>query len=277
VDTADPVELTLDVRAASMFDVYDELLVPLCFRGYADDLAARLAGVAAASVLVVACGTGVDTGALAAVLPPTVAITASDLVPGMVERARRRAVARPVTWDLADALHLPYDDGSFDVVVCQFGAMFFPDKRQAFTEAARVLQPGGRFELAVWDCIERNEFGATVAAAMTETFPDDPPAFLERVPFAYCDPDVVRADLVAAGFTLPGGIEHVAHRARAASPEVVAGAFCGGTPLRDQLQSGGRDRLPAAMVGAAAALARRFGRFDLVGANAALVATAVKA
>ncbi len=82
------------IEAASVFDVYDELLVPLCFQGYADDLAARLGGVRDGDVLVVACGTGVDTRALADALPPSVTITATDLVPGMVERAEQRGTSR---------------------------------------------------------------------------------------------------------------------------------------------------------------------------------------
>jgi SAM-dependent methyltransferase len=277
-DRVDPesVELSLDVEHASVFDVYDELLVPLCFQGYADDLATRLGDVRRGDVLVIACGTGVDTRVLADALPASVAITATDLVPGMVERAQQRGTSRAVTWDVANALTLPYDDASFDVVVCQFGAMFFPAKADAFTEAARVLRPGGRFELAVWDRIDRNDFADAVAAAMTEVFPDDPPAFLERMPYSYHDPDAILADLVTGGFAASTELERVEHFARAASPEVVATAFCGGTPLRDQLHAGGTDRLGRAIDGATHALADRFGPADLVGRTAALVATAAK-
>jgi len=270
-----PVTLSLDVERASVFDVYDELLVPLCFQGYAEDLPTRLRDVSSGDVLVVACGTGVDTRVLADALPPSVEITATDLVPGMVDRARRRGTSREVTWDVADALSLPYDDASFDVIVCQFGAMFFPAKVDAFAEAARVLRPGGRLELAVWDRIEANDFAAAVATAMRDLFPDDPPAFLDRMPYSYHDPDAIVADLVAGGFVAPTEIERVGHRALAACPEVVAGAFCGGTPLRDQLQSGGAERLGRALDGAARALADRFGGADLTGRTAALVATAV--
>jgi SAM-dependent methyltransferase len=272
-----PVMLSLDVESASVFDVYDELLVPLCFRAYADDLAARLAGLDDAALLVVACGTGVETRVLSAALPPSVAITATDIVSGMVERARRHGTTRAVTWDVADAAALPYDDATFDVVVCQFGAMFFPDKVAAFAQAARVLRPGGRLEVSSWDRIERNEFAATVAEAMRDLFPDDPPAFLDRMPFSYHDVDAIRADLVAGGFAAPTEIERVEHRATAASPEVVAGAFCGGTPLRDQLLAAGPERFRNALEGAGAAVAERFGRADLTGTSTALVATATKA
>jgi SAM-dependent methyltransferase len=274
MDDDAPVTMSLDVERASVFDVYDELLVPLCFQGYADDLAARTGDVHEGEVLVVACGTGVETRVLADALPPTVAITATDIVPGMVDRARQRGASRAVTWDIADAQSLPYDDASFDVVVCQFGAMFFPSKATAFGEAARVLRPGGRLELAVWDRIDLNDFGLAVATAMTDLFPDDPPAFLDRMPYSYHDPEVVEADLVAGGFAAPVALERVEHQARAASPEVVAAAFCGGTPLRDQLQAGGVDRLPHAIAGAAAAVADRFGTSDLTGRAAALVTSA---
>jgi SAM-dependent methyltransferase len=271
-----PVTLSLDVDRASVFDVYDELLVPLCFRHYADDLPARLHGVRDGAVLVVGCGTGVDTRALADALPPSVTITATDLVPGMVERAQRQGTTRAVTWDVVDALALPYDDASFDVVVSQFGAMFFADKAAAFAQAARVLRPGGRFELATWDRIEENDFGAAVAAAMRDLFPDDPPAFLDRMPYSYHDVDAILADLTTAGFDVPVGVERVEHHAHAATPEVVAAAFCGGTPLRDQLQAGGPERFTRALVGASRALEERFGSSDLTGRTSALLATAVK-
>jgi SAM-dependent methyltransferase len=226
---------------------------------------------------VVACGTGVDTRVLAEALPPTVAVTASDIVPGMVERAQRRGTSRAVTWDVADVQQLPYDDASFDVVVCQFGAMFFSNKVDAFAQAARVLRPGGRLELSVWDRIDRNDFASAIAATMAATFPDDPPAFLERMPYSYAEPDRIVGDLAAGGFTAPSEMERVEHTARAVAPEVVATAFCGGTPLRDQLQAGGAGRLACAIEAASADLDARFGSTDLTGRSAALVATATKA
>jgi SAM-dependent methyltransferase len=277
VDRDSPVMMTLDVERASVFDVYDELLVPLCFQPYADDVVTRLDDVRDGAVLEVACGTGAVTRALADALPESVAITATDIVPGMLDRAQQVGTARAVTWEVADALALSYADESFEVVVCQFGAMFFPSKVDAFAEAARVLRPGGRLELAVWDAIERNDFGAAVAEAMTELFPEDPPRFLERMPFSYADPEAIVADLVAGGFAAPAELEAVEHRCRAATPEVVASAFCGGTPVRDQLQAGDGDRLRRAITGAARLLADRFGGSDLEGRNAALVVSAVKA
>jgi ubiquinone/menaquinone biosynthesis C-methylase UbiE len=277
-DDRAPVSQSFEGVEASVFDLYDELLVPLLFQPYADDLTSHLRDLDdldRASVLEVAAGTGVATRAMADALPTSVAITATDLIPGMVDRARVVGTSRPVTWDTADAGALPYDDESFDVVVCQFGAMFFPSKPAAFAEAARVLRPGGRLELAVWDRIEANEFADVVSSTVIELFPDDPPRFLEQVPHSYHDPAAVVADLLAGGLTSPL-VELVEHRSTAATATLVARAYCTGTPLHDQLQRGGSDRVPAALAASTRALEDRFGATDLDTRISALVATARK-
>jgi ubiquinone/menaquinone biosynthesis C-methylase UbiE len=73
------------------------------------------------------------------------------------------------------AARLPFDDASFDIVVCQFGVMFFPDKARAFAEARQVLRRGGTLVFNVWDRIEENEFAQVVTAALAGLFPADPP------------------------------------------------------------------------------------------------------
>ncbi len=121
--------------------IYESTLVPLIFEPYADDLAARAKALEPTSVLEVACGTGVVTRALAASLPAACAITATDLSEAMVAHAQRVGTVRPVTWRQADVMALPFADASFDVVVCQFGAMFFPDRVTAYrTGLSRVFQ-----------------------------------------------------------------------------------------------------------------------------------------
>jgi SAM-dependent methyltransferase len=87
-----------------------------------------------------------------------------------------------VTWRQADAQHLPFPDGEFDAVVCQFGVMFFPDKPRAFSEACHVLKPGGRFLFNVGDRIEENEFADIVVKSVATLFRDNPPMFLARTP-----------------------------------------------------------------------------------------------
>src|SRR6185295_2198714 len=173
--------------------------VPLIFEPYAEDLVNRLASRSLTRVLEIAAGTGVVTRALASVLPESVSIVATDLNPSMLEQAAALGTRRPVEWRPADAMRLPFGDGTFDAVVCQFGAMFFPEKAQAFSEARRVLTPGGVYIFSVWDRIEENEFADTVTIALESLFPEDPPRFLARTPHGYHDrPTIERASRTEA-------------------------------------------------------------------------------
>jgi SAM-dependent methyltransferase len=239
--------------------VYEQHLVPLLFEEYATDLAARLAPLAPRRVLEIAAGTGVVTRAMAAALPATTAIVATDLNPAMLEQAQVVGTARPVEWRIADAAQLPFDDAAFDAVVCQFGMMFVPDKPKAFAEARRVLAPGGLFLFSVWDELDANEFADLVHEAVATVFPGDPPRFLQRAPYGYHDVAVIVRDLAAAGFIDPQ-IETVTRRSRASSPRGPAIGYCQGSPLRAEIESRDPARLALATDTAAEAIAQRFGR-----------------
>lgn len=252
--------------------LYDELLVPLIFEPYATALADRLRELEAGDLLEVAAGTGVLTRALAAALPRTVALTATDLNQAMLDRAIAVGTARPVHWQQADVAALPFEAHAFDVVTCQFGVMFFP-KPHAFAEVHRVLRPGGRFVFNVWDDIARNEFADVVTDAMRTVFPSDPPVFLRRTPHGYHDPDRIRADLRAGGFASHVDIERVDARSTAATARDVAVAYCEGTPLRGEITARGADRLDEAVAVATEALAARFGATALDSRISALVVT----
>src|SRR5262249_23552324 len=138
------------VFAGSIPKLYDEYLVPLIFEPYAADLVIRLRWRSLSHVLEIAAGTGVVTRALASELPESVSVVATDLNQAMLDHASAIGTRRPVEWRQADAMELPFEDAAFDAVVCQFGAMFFPDKSKAFSEARRVLRPGGVFIFNVW-------------------------------------------------------------------------------------------------------------------------------
>jgi SAM-dependent methyltransferase len=243
----------------AMSAVYERHLVPLIFEPYASALARRVALTNASRVLEIACGTGVLTRSLASGLPASVAITATDLNQAMLDQAAYVGTGRPVEWRQADALHLPFDDGSFDAVLCQFGAMFFPDKRRAFAEVRRVLGDDGLFMFSVWDRIEENEFADVVTTAVASQFPEDPPAFLARTPHGYFDRSTIERDLTAAGFADGAYFATVAERSRAASPDVPAIAYCQGTPLRSEIESRDPSRLDAVTEFATSAIRRRFG------------------
>jgi SAM-dependent methyltransferase len=157
-------------------------------------------------------------------------------------------------------MRLPFADETFDAVVCQFGVMFFPEKSHAFSEARRVLRPGGVFLFNVWDRIEENEFADTVTTALESVFPEEPPRFLARTPHGYHDRATIERDLANGGFTKSAQIATVTARSRAESSRVPAIAYCQGTPLRNEIEARGAARLGEATDSAAAAIAQRFGR-----------------
>jgi len=251
--------------------VYETLLVPLIFEPYAADLVRRLAPRQPARVLEVAAGTGVVTRAMLAGLPATTAIVATDLNQAMLDQAAAVGTRRPVEWRQADAMQLPFPDGSFDAVVCQFGVMFYPDRSRAHAEARRVLKPGGAYLFNVWDRLAENEFPDVISGALEALFPQDPPRFLPRTPYGYNDRTLIQADLAKGGFTRPATIDTVAARSRAASPRAPAAAFCQGTPLRAEIEA--RGRLEDATEAASQAIARRFGSGAVDAKIQALVVT----
>lgn len=243
----------------SIPDIYDDYLVPLIFEPYADDLARRVVAKPVENVLETAAGSGVLTRALAPLLPDAGGLVVTDLNQPMLDRAFRiQRDADAMTWQQADALDLPFGDASFDVVCCQFGVMFFPDKQRGFAEALRVLKPGGRFIFNVWDSIEHNVFADVVTRVAAEFLPDNPPRFLARTPHGYADPDLIRRDLVAAGF---GEIEitliaDTSTAARASDPAI---AYVQGTPLRGEVELHGADMLQKVTEAATREIAAQFG------------------
>ena len=182
--------------SGSIAQIYDRLLVPLIFQVYANDLSHRVERLQPRDVLETAAGTGVVTRVLASRLPDGTRVVATDLNEPMLNYAKaKQAPGGAVEWRHADALSLPFEDNAFDVVVCQFGAMFFPDKVKTFGEARRVLKPGGRFVFSVWDRISENEFADVVTEALAQRYPDDPPRFMARIPHGYHDVVQIRAEL----------------------------------------------------------------------------------
>jgi len=158
------------------------------------------------------------------------ALTVSDLNAPMLDIARAKLAGRAgAEAVVADAMALPFADASMDLIVCQFGVMFFPDKPASFREAARVLAPGGRYLFNTWGTTAENPFSEVASEVSAAAFPDDPPGFY-RVPFSYPDPAAVRADLAAGGF---GEVEHrrVAFEAEVADPARFARGIVYGNPL----------------------------------------------
>ncbi len=247
------------VFAGSIPEIYDAYIVPLNFEEYASDLAQRVCESNPGHVLETAAGTGALTRALAPLLAPTARYVVSDLNEPMLQWAASRQGADPrIAWRQADAVHLPFERAAFDVVCCQFGVMFFPDRVAAFREVIRVLRPGGRFHFSVWDSIEYNDFAREVTHAAYAFFPADPPLFLARTPHGYHDVRRIEAELREAGFS-DIVIETVERRSTAPSPRIPAIAYCQGTPLRNEIEARNPKALDAVTQLATDAIARKYG------------------
>lgn len=247
------------VFGGSIPQVYDEYLVPLIFADFAEHLAQQVASLSPQSVLETAAGTGVVTRALAKKLSPDARYVVTDLNQPMLDfAAQRQGNGRRIAWQQADAQSLPFPDAAFDVVCCQFGVMFFPDRPNGYREARRVLKPGGIFVFTVWDRIEENVFANDVTMALAEMFPSDPPRFLARTPHGYHDADLIRTELGLAGFSRVA-VATRQEQSRAASPAHPAIAYCQGTPLRNEIEARGANMLTPATDHAATVISSRHG------------------
>src|SRR5437660_6899733 len=263
------------IFAGSIPENYDRYMVPLIFESYARGMAVRAAALSPKAVLETAAGSGVVTRALTPRLSPDARYAVTDLNQPMLDYAATRQPAdNRISWRQADALALSFEDAAFDLVCCQFGVMFFPDRQAGYREAKRVLKPGGYFLFSVWDRIEENVFANDVTNALAEVFPGDPPRFLARTPHGYHDPALIRSELEKAGFSSVA-IETRADQSRASSPRHPAVAYCQGTPLRNEIEARDADKLEAATNHAASKIANRHGSGAVAGKIQAHVIVAV--
>jgi ubiquinone/menaquinone biosynthesis C-methylase UbiE len=229
---------SVDVRfSGSVPANYERYMVPLFFRPYAEVLAQYAVRFQPHDILETASGTGVVTDALAHALPDAT-ILATDLNQAMLDVATTRVSSPNVSFRQADALELPFEAESFDLVACQFGAMFYPDKIRGHAEAHRVLRDGGHYLLAIWDRIDRNALSNLANQSLQKLFPDNPPLFMVRGPFSYHDPEWIERDLHAAGFDSVE-IETVALNSRGATGEDGARALVYGSPMGVELEDYG--------------------------------------
>lgn len=216
------------------------------------------------------------TRALAPLLERNASYIVTDLNQPMLDRAMRRQPEDDrIEWRQADALRLPFADAVFDVVCCQFGAMFFPDRAEAYRAARRTLRDGGLFIFNVWDRIEDNEFAQSVTSTAATFFPQDPPLFLARTPHGYHDLHQIHCDLRRAGFE-DIKIHTLAAHSRAENARQPAIAYCQGTPLFNELAARDPDLIDTITARAAHDIERRFGTGPVSGKIQAHVIVATK-
>jgi ubiquinone/menaquinone biosynthesis C-methylase UbiE len=254
---------------------YDRLLGPLLFEPYAQEVARRARALMPGHVLETAAGTGILTERLHQALPDA-NIIATDLNPAMLEVAARRIRSDKVSFETADAQDLRFADAIFDLVVCQFGVMFFPDKVRGYKEAFRVLRDGGRYIAVIWDRLEHNPASKIVHDAVAALYPDDPPQFFARTPFGYSDPDTIERDMRAAGFRHVD-IDTLVLKSRESSPRDAAVGLVTGCPLRSEIEERDPAGLERAVDAACEALKALGGAaHDLDSRLSAHVVTAIK-
>lgn len=257
----------------SIPEFYDRHLGPMLFAPYAEDMAERVKALAPATLLEVAAGTGIVTRRLTEVLPDTTRIMATDLNQAMLDRAASKFTSSQVTWQACDAMQLPFDDSSFDCVLCQFGVMFFPSKVGAFKEAKRVLKGGGTFLFNVWDKIDHSPIFMTIADAIAERYPADPPNFPRRTPYGHYDVQAILDQLNEAGFRNARS-EVMTLPSLCPVPRDAALGVCHGSPLRSEIEARDPAGLEAATDAAVAALEARFGKGPIESTMQAIVFTA---
>lgn len=254
---------------------YDRYLGPTLFEPYAADLVSRLKVSENASVLELACGTGIVTRRLRHRVGPEAKLVATDLNNSMLNYARARFGSETsVEWKQADATELPFADRSFDAAVCQFGLMFFPDKEKAIRETYRVLKPGGSFLFNVWDAIEQNDLPHTAHEVVAKFFEDNPPDFY-NVPFSFHDPETIRSLLSATGFrkiqlTLLPLI------AIAASARDAAKGLVHGNPIITAIKERDESSIPEIEAALTTAIAAKFGDAPVRARMQALICAAVR-
>jgi SAM-dependent methyltransferase len=218
---------------------YDRYLGPVLFEPYARDLVSRLPAGDRLRVLELACGTGILTRRLREGLAGSATLVATDLNEPMIAYARAAVPAPGIVWQQADAQALEFEDGSFDIVVCQFGFMFLPDKVQGFREARRVLTSGGLLLANVWESLDANPALGAIHATVAVLYPADPPRFLET-PYGYHDVELIRAHMAAAGWEAVQ-TESVRVESHGVSAADFAAGFVLGSPLSHELADRGAD------------------------------------
>ena len=217
---------------------YDTGLGPNVFFDFADRLTKRCTDIAASDVVEIAAGTGILSRRLRDNLSPEARLVVTDLNPPMLDIAKVKfSNTENVEFTVADAMNLPFEDSEFDLMVCQFGVMFFPDKPASYREAARVLRSGGYYIFNVWGAMSENPFSQMAYDVSAKFFPEDPPGFY-KVPFHYGDPADVKNDLAAAGWH---DVEHETIQLRRTidDPEAFATAIVYGNPLIDEIRERG--------------------------------------
>jgi ubiquinone/menaquinone biosynthesis C-methylase UbiE len=227
------------------------------FEPYAKLVAERCAILQPDRILETAAGTGIVTRAVH-LATPQAEVVATDINPAMLEFAKRALCSEHVSFQPADAQNLPFAEETFDLVLCQFGVMFFPDKIRANDEARRVLRLNGHYLLVTFDRLELNPIPKAAQDAVSALFVHEPFDYMERGPFSYSDPGQIKHDLLAAGFT-DVEIETIKLSSRVNAHDAAQGLVFG-SPFRAEIERRDSSALDRAVEAVAQALVKWDGK-----------------
>lgn len=216
-------------------EIYERYLVPAIFAVWADTLIERAAVQPGARVLDIACGTGAVTRRAAEHVGPTGSVTGLDLNAGMLAVARgvAEAAGARITWHECDVAAMPFEEGAFDVALCQHGFQYFPDKLAALREIHRALAPGGQVALVVWRAIGYSP-GFVALGDVVERHLGAEAAAAARSPFSFSEAEPLRAVIAGAGFHAVT-VDACTDMVRFPSPREFARRYATGSPLAGHL------------------------------------------
>jgi ubiquinone/menaquinone biosynthesis C-methylase UbiE len=242
----------------SIPEYYDTYLGPMLFEPYARDMAERVARLNASSVLELACGTGIVTRRLLDILPRDSHLLATDLNEAMLDYARPKFTKDTnVKLEAMDATRLTLPPDTFEVVVCQFGWMFFPDKLAVARESRRVLRPDGHLLFNVWDSFGGNPICRIAHETITSFFESDPADFY-LTPFGFHDLGEIRMMLDDAGFKKVDA-DTIAFTTESPSANEAATGLIRGNPVVNAIHERGAADVDTIVRAVADALANELG------------------
>jgi ubiquinone/menaquinone biosynthesis C-methylase UbiE len=260
--------------SGSIPKIYDEILGPCYFEPFAIETARRVAACKPQKILEIACGTGRVTNRLQKNLPDA-EIMATDISADMIAVAvEKLSGTKNISWKVADALDLPFEDDEFDVIVCQFGVMFFADRKKGVAEAWRVLKDGGTFIMTVWDKLSMSPIAASGRQIMIDFFEGHPPQGLKTA-YSMADKKEIEELLEEAGFKNIQ-IESVNKRCETDSAEKLAFAMVDGSIVLNFIREKDAEAVPVLRKKIAETIVENFGNHPVRSTMQAILATGEK-
>jgi ubiquinone/menaquinone biosynthesis C-methylase UbiE len=213
---------------------YDQFFGPLYFEPYAIEVAERIDPSSISIALEIAAGTGRVTRHIRERIKPTAKLIASDISEDMLSEAKKKLSHLSIEWQTIDAQELPLSDNSIDLVVCCFGYMFVPDKPKAFTEAHRVLRPGGLLLFTTWDRGEKN-IPSYITRTIANEYLEKPLSASDNLATSMSEEADIRPLIENAGFTKIS-IEKVELRSGNITAKDVAYGLVKGGPFYKEIK-----------------------------------------